>query len=1090
MTATLHLAPVGRDKTERTITLLRQLTRERGGALPKIWVLLATRRQELSFRRRLIEADSSQRVYFNIEFFNFYSLNARLLKIAGAPVRRLDRLTRHSLLRQLLADMLAGGELSYFQRIAETRGFTSVVADLIDELKQSRVDVDDFAAAARSEKDRELAAIYRRYQDSLRQSELADVEGEGWLALATLKERSDIIDAVDLLLVDGYDQFTPVQAQLLAELSRARAPVHITLTAHASDDSGRLPQRSKIARERLQGAFAATGVDLELRTIAAAADNRHADLQHLGASIFRDPPVKRSGEAVKLIALPDPAAEVKAVLRAVKRLLLRGARADDILIALRDWERYATYFESGRREYELPLLPHYEGAHYRAPVIAALIDLLGLAPRFRRRDLLDVLRSPYIDSGLSLEQIDLLDRISLEQQFLGGGDADWLEIIRLAQRRPDDARDEADRIRLSAEQAQGLATRLFTFLSAVSAPPQAALREYISWLAGLLGADPQSDSEADGTTFSLNIIRRAWEHDRDNSAIVQRDINAINGLKSILRDLDASDAVLQTTQLRNQPLEWERFRADLTHALQTQSDQRPGLSRQGQVLVTTASEARGLPHAHVFILDLAEGVFPAEASEDPLYLDSERERLQARGISIETRAERVDDRGLFYELINLPRRSLTLSRPTFQSGRPWIESHLWRAVEAVFTDLPLETRPVGAVIEPTEAANQAELMLAVADQLSQPDAWVGDAALRARNWLLEDAQRAANWRRLESRRGIELPRLSNAPFDHYSGVLSHPRLRAQTARLLGAERLWSASRLKDYGLCGFRYFAKRLLRLEEAAEPEAGVDALQLGLLNHGILERTYKLIAARGLAVTPENLEVALRIFDEVADQALQEAPADLQFRATATWPQEQEILVKRLKALVEKDFSAESPLNQFGEARRVYELEHNFSEVSIDLPAGLEPLRVNGFIDRIDRADDQLVVVDYKSGGAKINRDEMEIGRDFQMMIYTEALTKALAAAGSQAHVAGGLFWHLRDLKASGVFESGNEDDMAAVEAAKSHIAQNLRQGRAGQFPAHASKLENGKCSRYCEFSRLCRRQVSGRYKTLPPVALDEDR
>ena len=102
MTAILHLAPVGRDKTERAIALLRQLTRERGGALPKIWVLLATRRQELSFRQRLLAADRRQPAYFNIEFFNFYSLNARLLKTAGKPVRRLDPLTRHSLLRQQL----------------------------------------------------------------------------------------------------------------------------------------------------------------------------------------------------------------------------------------------------------------------------------------------------------------------------------------------------------------------------------------------------------------------------------------------------------------------------------------------------------------------------------------------------------------------------------------------------------------------------------------------------------------------------------------------------------------------------------------------------------------------------------------------------------------------------------------------------------------------------------------------------------------------------------------------------------------------------------------------------------------------------
>ncbi|MYD09591.1 MAG: hypothetical protein F4X02_06065 [Chloroflexi bacterium] len=1083
MTATLRLAPVGRDKTEQAIALLRHATDARAGELPKIWVLLATRRQELSFRQRLIDAENSRSVYFNIEFFNFYSLNARLLMLAGTPARRLDRLTRHNLLRQLLAEMLARGQLRYFHRIAETRGFVSVAADLIDELKQSRVDVDDFAQAAHSEKDHEIAAIYRRYQDRLRQSELADVEGEGWLALAKLKERNDIVADVDLLLVDGYDQFTPVQAQLLAEIARAGRPLHITLTALDGDDSGLAPRRSSLARQRLERAFAAAGVELNQHLVAAVGDTRHPDLQQLSAGIFRHPPALPSGGAIKLIALPDPAAEVKAVLRAIKRLLLDGARADDILVALRDWGRYATYFESGRDQYRLPLLLHDEGALRRAPVTAALIDLLGLAPRFRRRDLLDILRSPYIDSGLSPEQIDLLERVSLDQQFPGGGPADWLEIIRLAQRRGDDARDDDEWTALSAEQAEDLAYRLSTFMDAVSAPPKAPLPDYVHWLAGLLGGDPQSDTEAASGAYSLNIIMRAWDHEQEYPAIVQRDINALNSLNAILRDLLASDAVLRATFQQDEPVEWERFRADLIHAVGTQTDQRAGLSRAGKVLVTTASEARGLPHDHVFIPGLAEGVFPAEASEDPLYLDSEREQLQARGIPLETRAERIDDRGLFYELISLPRQSLTLSRPTFQAGRVWIESHLWRAVNGVFVDLPLETRAVGAVIDPAESANSAELMLALADQLNSQDAGDSESALRARNWLLAQSSQAQSWRRLKRQRYIERRRLSNAAFDRFSGLLSHPALLAETSRLLGEGRVWSASRLKDYGLCGFRYFAKRLLRLEELEEPEAGVDALQLGLLNHSILERTYKRIAARGLAISEENRAEALRIFDEAAARTLRSAPADFNFRATVAWPQEQQILLAQLKALVEKDFSAESPLNRFGEARRVFELERYFSEVAIDLTEGMAPLRVNGFIDRIDLVDERLVVVDYKSGSTKINRDEMEAGRDFQMLVYTEALPKALAAAGGKAQVAGGLFWHLRGLNASGVLEVDNADDIAALEAAKAHIALNLRQGRAGQFPAHASKLENGKCARYCEFSRLCRRQVSGRHKPLPP-------
>jgi len=48
--ATLHLAPIGQDKTALAISLLRKYTDAQQNTFPTIWVLLATRRQEIHFR--------------------------------------------------------------------------------------------------------------------------------------------------------------------------------------------------------------------------------------------------------------------------------------------------------------------------------------------------------------------------------------------------------------------------------------------------------------------------------------------------------------------------------------------------------------------------------------------------------------------------------------------------------------------------------------------------------------------------------------------------------------------------------------------------------------------------------------------------------------------------------------------------------------------------------------------------------------------------------------------------------------------------------------------------------------------------------
>ena len=1089
MAHTLHLAPAGTGKTARLLALLRELTQSERNTLPKLWVLLATRRQELDFRQRLIERDEQVTTYFNIEFFNFYSLNARLLKAGGTPVRRLNNLTRYGLLRRLLAQMQAESQLEYFQRIADTRGFVSILADLIDELKQARVDVADFAAAAQSGKDKEIAHIYRRYQALLRRSDLADVEGEGWLALATLRQQREIARDVDLLLVAGYDQFTIVQAQLLAALSQAIQNIHITLTDIPGAHAEALPHRSVLARERLRQAFDEARIDLAIETIEPIAGERAPDLLRLSERIFRDLPGAAGGAAIQMIAMPNPAEEVKSVLRKIKRQLLGGVQPGDILIALRDWSRYASHFESGRDEYDLPLLLHYERDLHTAPLIAVFIDLLGMAPRFRRRDLLDVLRSPYIDAGLDAEHIDLLDQISMERQFLGGDASDWLDIVTLAGRPLNRESEDVQLTLLAAEQRDALFSRLSAFFIGITPPERTDAASYVDWLESLLGANPEPDQtdheyQISATGFSLNIIEQARGNEDGSAEIIRRDLAALTGLKRILRDLSASDDVLRATFGGAVEMDWRRFWSELKHALETTAADPYDRSRAGQVLVTTATEARGLPHRHVYILGLAEGVFPAEISEDPLYLDSERENLRTRSIPLATQAERIDDQGLFYELISLPRETLTLSRPTFQAGKAWIESHLWRAVRRVYPHLEPETGAVGSVIPAEESASGAETLLGVAAQLNGNDSKDVQSALRIKNWLQLDARFATQWRRIEAGRRVELGRLSNAPFDRHSGVLSHPYLLGEIARRLGDERVWSASQLKDYGLCGFRFFAKRLLQLEETAEPEAGFDAARLGALNHRILEDSYRVIGERALMIDEGNRQAALDIFAQVAEDILDRAPELFNFRATATRQEEKQVLRNRLMALIKQDFSPESPLSRFGAQRYVHDLELVFGAVKIDLPAGMRPLRVAGYIDRIDAVDGKLILVDYKSGTTKIERREMEIGRDFQMMVYLLALRSLLEHKENDGEVTGGLFWHVRNLKASGVYSADDEDDKAAIEMARQHIARNLAAGRNGQFPVRATALENGKCSRYCEFSHLCRMRVTSPYKPPLPV------
>lgn len=1082
------LAPVGAGKTGLVLDHLDTVLSQPGQPFPKVWALLAGRRQEDAFRQRLIERHDGRRTYFNIEFFNFYTLYAHILNSLGQPQRELDDTARQRLLRDILRDLQARGKLAVYARIADKRGFVQVMANFIYELKQHIIEPDIFAAAGRTPKDHDLARIYRAYQETLQEHDLIDREGEGWLALKAVEEHDLVGRDVQLLLVDGFDQFNPLQALLLARLAGRAVQTFITLPYVPGREST-VGRRFERALAQLESAFALDGVTPHierLEILPGMANNRHPVLRHLIThSFLADPATISASEGVAFLEAPDPTQEAAAVLRRVKALLLGShCQPDDILIALRDWGRYGEHFAALGRRYDIPLALHLGEPLTNSPAVISLLNLLDLPESdFRRRELLDVLRSPYfVIVGLNAEQTDLLERISTAQTITGGREA-WLNAVRqssVPQPREDD--DERDVFTVPLETADTLYARLEAFFTRITPLAEDTVGNYVGWLQSLIGPDTLLDPDDDDfdeidSAHSLFLLARI--RDVQDDALAARDLTAVDGLRRVFHSLFTTHTLFAALQ-RDTLVTWPEFLADFKAAL-AQTGIEKGLNRSGKVLVTIAADARGLPHRHVFIPGLSESIFPVPAPEDPLYLDSERKMLAERGVRLATQAEQVADDGLFYELIGLARESLTLSRPAYQNGAPWPESHLWRTVRRVFSDaderIHADRLRVGDVVGVREAASLHEVLLAVSGGL-------GDAeSSGVYNWLL--AHHPALWGHIRQGRAVEVNRMSRAPHDRYSGRLADAGLISQVAAALGPERVWSASQFNEYGMCGFRFFAKRLLKLEALEEPEEGMDVRQLGTLNHAILEETYKRLGET--FIIPENLNAALKIFDAVADELLADAPDRYGFRTPALWEKERQILKRRLRTLVVADFSEKNPLDKsFGDTPRTpYRQETPFAGNGgvLELPVaeGIEPLQVRGFIDRMDRQGDGVIVVDYKTGSTSIPVKEMERGRNFQMMLYLLAAEQVLAQDSSPdtpKEVIGGAFWHIRSREISGNMLL-DEKGAAAIQQAREHLGRYITAGRDGDFAVHPNKFDDGKCAHYCDFSQFCRVSIIHRYK-----------
>jgi ATP-dependent helicase/nuclease subunit B len=1056
MTSALVQARVGAGKTQ--IAQARILALKRESPLAKVWVLLATERQMVDFRQRLTDQLPGSTL-FNIEFFNFYTLHRHILAMAGSRHHRVDEIVRDGLLRHVLETQSAAGALPILSPIASAPGLIRAVGDLIYELKQNLVSPDamDAAAARMPPKVRELAAVYRAYQGQLIAADIVDREGEGWLALDVLHDPdwAGLASDVDLLVVDGYDQFSVIQARLLAALSVRVKDTLITLTETDAARAATIGRRFERARRRLDEEFDREGVDLQVEMLADSADvHRHSALRHLSAHLMRHgaPKMASADGAIHLIEAPDARREAQAVMKQIKRRLLDGVHPERILIALREYTRYAPLIAEAARAYSVPLLLHYGDPIRTNPAVIAVSQLLDLhASDFRRNEALDALRSPYFSvAGLGEAEVDALEAVSA---LVISGRDEWDAALSASV--PAAADDEDGEVAESPDPALMARIReaLNAFFDAVTPPESGALADYVAWLDGLIGfEDPEAEEGAEpipAATYTLSLPAQI----RANPDTAARDLAALSALKRRLAAMLEAEALFAALGIARR-YSRDSFVAMFRSAVESAAvDARA--ARDGRVLVTTAADARGLPHAHVYILGMAEGGFPAPLPEDRLLTERERQALLAAGARIGLRSESADDEGVFYELINLASDSLTLSRPYTADGGLLPPSHLWRAVERLFHDLPLTRIALSAAPTPEDAATLEEAAIVAA----APE----NAAHPIRAWLTQAHHDW--WTRLDSARAAESARIAGRADD---GQLRDADLIALAGQGI-ADRTWSASQLNELGTCAYRFFAHRFLSLEALRTPEAGMDVLQRGGILHEILDRVYTRLSAEGVALQPEHLDGALAALHDAARAVFAAAPGKYGFRPSATWHGEQTVMLRQLEALIRDDFGDGALNKKFGAGRRVYATEKGFEG---DLPLIDDgTLHVRGIIDRIDHVGGRYILIDYKSGSGTTAYSiaQLERGRNMQLWVYMLAAERAL-----RLPTAGAAFLHIPNRKISGALTADYGD---LVSTARTRLTQVIDMARRGDFSAEPNGREGGKCAAHCDYARLCRIAVRAR-------------
>ncbi|MDJ0975667.1 MAG: PD-(D/E)XK nuclease family protein [Planctomycetota bacterium] len=1046
----LVTGPAGSGKTHLALGRIRDAStvegaRGRGAADPdRALLVLPTYAQVLHLKRVALSRWDTRGI-LDAPFTTFTAAGERFVE--GYRVRSLPSADERD---RLMEEALRQADVELFERVADRVGFRARLLRLVKEVKQSGLPVDDavhrlaaggaaLEAGASARLDGFLA-VFRAYEALLRTAGLDDHE-DSLRRLLDAAGGSSGAAVPRLLVVDGFDDFTPVEERILRVLadrvSDAGGEVVVTLPFDPAREA-LFPGAAETRARWLASGFeehALSGFPRSSATgLAALADRL---FQPDGETLDEPPGV------AELVA-GDHEDEAEQIAREARRFIeaarneepgalpLRGWR--DVGVVVRRTDDVAARFDAAFKRMGVPLRIVGAGRPLASePLVRALRGPLQLlagrreAGRFDARALTTWIRWRLAWSA------DAASRAALDR----------FEIRHRKKGYPATLAAYADAA------PEPLAPYVHELLSALDALDATAKgpRVYAALASALDALAPLPDSQgldAEGRPVDpVGDRRLAWATvARSRLGAVLRALEAAVRRTGLGQDVDAAQAVDELFDAV------ERTRIALPDR------------RLDAVTLMDAEEARYWELELVFVAGLEEGRFPLHPREDVLLRDRDREALAEQEAPLRlplARDREARERRLFYGALTRARSQLVLCRSAYdEDGDPKGPSSFLRDVRRVVTP----TR-IGAKPSPGRVAVAREVALATRD-------WRLFAAANALSLGAEEADRRLAVALLDalgstaSARAARDLRARGEVLHDPSDAL--PRWIAE--RFKAATRLLSVSRLNQAVVCPYRFFLADVVGVPEDDVPfeGPGFDLRKEGSALHRALE-----IALREPEATPAIVAARVAEHEQLGDV-------------------ERRLLLEELARVVilfrrrEADFESALAPDPRG-------LEYAFGDDGrVQLGDGAGRFALRGKIDRIDTVKGVASLIDYKSsasGSDKAHKAALNL-EDLQLPLYAKAVSAQMGV-----HVRG-VEWaairtrHRRmvfDANASGLFEGRREgyalvpkepdafaDWLDEAEAKASSLVAEVRAGVHAKAPIR-TKGQTAKTCAACAWKGVCR-------------------
>ena len=969
-----------------------------------------------------------------------------------------------------------------FFRIREQPGYARALGVLLSALTQGLLDPAELLALDVPERVAALARTLLAARKLLDAAGLAEPQRAVRLAVDALEHQGTLppfLARAGELQFEGILDWTPLRIRMAAALA---ARLRVLVRLPWSDGKPELTE----ALEPTLRAFEKLGDGPELELHDPAEGPLAPFLQRLFA-----PSGEPQEGPVELASCASPAAQAREVARRCAGLIAAGALPESIAVAARTLaggvaeelsaalDRLGIPFRERRGRPALPA----------APVRLAL-SLLDLPEQdFPREALIDLLSSRLLflrEDGERLPPQALarcLREAHVRDDQTDGGYAAGLATLAARRRKKSQSLQAVE-----TTAVEETAARVERVLLALRRLPQRATpREHANALLTLLSqwGLPRRLRTPEPEAAGPELTRAV-------TAALARDQAALRALEDACAGLARGAAQLGLSERKFARADWARL---LSEAL-SESSLPPGGARGGAVHLVELRELPGRSFDHLLVAGLVDGELPARPAADPLLSDEERRAVNRAAQRPVFRAPPADAQDtavlpprqaeeplLFHLALGSARKTVTLlwARGDAQ-GREALRSPFVDEVARALGRPAGQGVPIAAIPQPHECASAADLLARAAlDAFAEPAFRVSPPARAAdaRRLLAAVAASPLAPRLQRSARAAQADRERVRAFireiepGRFSGRLSGAAQDLCSRQFaFGPDAPVSARQLEEHATCGFRTFGHRLLRLAEDEEDDVELGVRERGTLLHRCLERFFRQLrdeARLPLRGVPEELA----LLRQLAEAEMTAFAEEEHVGNRVLWELKRGPLIDDLVALIETETGA-APLEL--ERRFGFDEPDSWPALRIPAPDGGPDVHVRGAVDRIDRVDDALVVLDYKSSRIETLRRKLRadtlLAPEFQLAIYAALLRQREPLATVDAQ-----YVSIRSARRTDTLARAKVDVDALLELDPSRRASLDKPNLANAVFAQVGKMRGGSfevrpldCS-FCDLKPVCR-------------------